>query len=177
MLRDMGIGGIRVDDGRQLEVVATGSPLANGIPLAVDATMVSPLHATGEPWDRADVAPGVSLGRAHRAKDNKYPELVQSAVAQLTTLACEVGGRWSHECQQVVEQLAAARARAAPAHLRLSARLAYESRWWAMLSCTQQDALAGTLVDDGILLLDGCDAFEPVVAEVLVDELHAERLG
>ena len=144
------------------------------VPLGVDATLVSPLHGTGEPWDRAQVDPGVSLVRAEKAKADTYPELVQSPVALLTTLACEVGGRWSTACHEVVEQLARARARAAPPHLQVAARRAYESRWWAMLSCTQQDSLAATLVDDGLLLLDGHDASEPNLVELLVDELHTE---
>lgn len=173
----MGLPGISAHDGRQLEVVATGSPLAAGIPLAVDATLVSPLHCNGEPWRVADVAPGIALERAERDKDITYPELVNSDLAQLTTLACETGGRWSSTCQQVVAQLAVARARAAPEHLRLSTRLAYESRWWAMLSCTQQDTLAATLVDDAILLLDGHDAGEPELMDVLIVQLHTEHLS
>ena len=60
-------------------------------------------------------------------------------------------------------------------HLQLSACLAFESRWWALLSCAQQDSLAATLVDDGILLLDGHDASLPLVADVMVDE--AFRVG
>ena len=151
--------------------------MARGVPLAVDATMVSPLHCTGEPWDRAQVVPGVQLERAERRKADKYPELVDSELAQLTTLACETGGRGSNRCLEVVEQLARARARAGPEHMRVSARLAYESRWWAMLSCTQQDTLAATLADDAVLLLDGHDAAEPELSEVLVDELHTARFG
>ena len=177
MLRDMGIAGISVQDGRHLEVVATGSPLAQGIPLAVDATMVSVLHANGDPWARADVRAAVAIERAEKDKDNTYPELVQSAVAKLTTLACETGGRWSAACHDVVTQLATARARAAPNHLQLSARLAYEARWWAILSCAQQDALAATLVDDGILLIDGHDGMAPELVEVLVDQRHSEKLA
>ena len=72
----------------------------------------------------------------------------------------------------MVSPLAVARARAAPEHMRLAARLAYESRWWFMLSCTQQDTLAATLVDDAILLLDGHDAAAPELSEVLMDYLH-----
>ena len=74
-------------------------------------------------------------------------------------------------------QLAAAKARAAPNHLQTATRLAYESRWWALLSCTQQDCLAATVVDDGLLLLDGHDASEPELTEVLVDQLSCEQLG
>ena len=74
-----------------------------------------------------------------------------------------------------IARLAVARARAEPRNLQLSARLAFESRWWALLSCAQQDSLAATLVDDGILLLDGHDASLPLVADVMVDE--AFRVG
>ena len=91
---------------------------------------------------------------------------------KLTTLACEVGGRWSNNCANILANLAAARARAAPRHLQLAARLAFESRWWALLSCAQQDALAATLVDDGVLLLDGHDGAIPEAADVILDELH-----
>ena len=77
----------------------------------------------------------------------------------------------------MVEQLAAAKARAAPHHLQVSARLAYESRWWALLSCTQQDTLAATLVDDSILLLDGEDTAEPLLLDVLVDQHLCELLA
>ena len=70
-----------------------GLPLARGVPLGVDATMISPLHCDGKPWARADVVPGVSFLRAAESKASTYPELVDSDVVKLTTLACEVGGR------------------------------------------------------------------------------------
>ena len=175
LLQDMALPGIAADDGRALEVVATGLPLARGVPLGVDATMVSVLHGDGEPRQRADIVPGVALEKAEQDKAETYPELVDSEVVKLTTLACEVGGRWSDSCKDVLARLAVARARAAPRHLQLSARLAFESRWWALLSCAQQDSLAATLVDDGILLLDGHDASLPLVAYVMVDE--AFRVG
>ena len=136
-------------------------------------TMVSPLHADGEPWSRACAIAGVSIARAEAAKRSTYPELDGSDVVRLTTLACETGGRWSAATADTIAQLAAVRARAAPKHLQLSARLAFESRWWALVSCAQQDALAATLVDDGIIVLDGHDAAVPELAEVLVDEAHA----
>ena len=119
MLRDMGLPGISVADGRKLEVVATGSPLAQGVPLAVEATMVSILHSDGEPWRGrgGTITAGLSLSGAEHSKQDTYPELVDSPIARLTTLACETGGRWSSTCHEVVEQLAAAKARAAPHHL------------------------------------------------------------
>ena len=169
-LRDMGIAGIHAADSRRLEVVATGLPLSRGVPLAVDATMVSALHCDGSPWTDADSVPGVAIRRAEKNKGVTYPELVQSETAVLVTLACETSGRWSSQCAQVIDELAAARARSAPRHLQLSARLGYARRWWALLSIAQQDCFAGTLVDDGVLLLDGHDAHLPEVVDVVMDE-------
>ena len=43
-LRDTQLPGIAADDGRRLEITATGLPLHRGVPLGVDASVVSPLH-------------------------------------------------------------------------------------------------------------------------------------
>ena len=170
LLRNMSLPGISPADGRVLEIVATGLPLFRGVPLGVDVTLVSPLHADGEPWAHADTVSGVAVRRGEHSKDVTYPELVESDVVRLTTLACEVGGRWGPASADFIAGLAAARARASPKFLQLSARLAFERRWWALLSCAQQDALAATLVDDAVPLLDGHDG-EPVsAAEVVLGE-------
>ena len=63
-------------------------------------------------------------------------------------------------------QLAAARARNSPAHLRQVAWTALETRWWNLLSVAQQDALAASLVDDRLLTLDGHDIVEPTLVHV-----------
>ena len=65
------------------------------------------------------------------------------------------------------------KALAAPKHLQLAAKLAYEAGWWAILSRAQEDALAATLVDDGLLRLDGHEAGDPEVVEFLVDQRDA----
>ena len=85
----------------------------------------------------------------------------------MLTLACETGGRWSPECIKIVTQLAVARSRRCPEHLRKDACAAFERRWWALLSIVQQDVLASTLDDDGMIALDGHDDFMPVVADVI----------
>ena len=169
LLRDLAIPGIDVSDGRKLEVVATGLPVAHGVPLGADTTMVSPLHCDGQPWARADSVPGLSLERAENSKTMTYPELVDSDILKLTTLACEVGGRWSNRTADIIAQLATSRARAAPRHLQLAARISYETRWWNFLSCAQQDALAATLVDDKLNLLDVRDDSLPLDADVVLD--------
>ena len=171
-LRDMGVPGIAPDDGRRLEIVVTGLPLYGGVPLAEDATMVSPLHGDGTPWPRANESSGTAIRRGEHDKTITYPELVDSPIARLTTLACEVGGRWSPACQDIVSQLARARARSVAQHMQTAYRCALEVRWWSMLSCVQQDALAATLHDDSVLLLDGHDGEAPPAAEVIVDMGH-----
>ena len=168
-LRDMGIAGIAPTDGRRIEIVATGLPMARGIPLVVDATLVSPLHCNGQPWTNADTRAAVAIQRGERKKDDTYPELVDSGEACLWPLACETGGRWSDRRCQTVRQLAAAKARSAPRHLRASLQRALRARWWSILSCAQQDALASSLLGDGLPLLDGHDGTEPNIVDVLLD--------
>ena len=69
LLRDSGILNIDPSDGRKIEIVVTGLPLAHGIPVAVDATLVSPLHANGTPHRDADKIPGSSFARAENLKE------------------------------------------------------------------------------------------------------------
>ena len=156
--------------GRRVEIVATCLPLAHGIPLVADATLVSPLHCNGEPWRNADTAAAVAIRRGEKDKEDTYPELLNSGDAQLLALACETGGRWSESCRRTVHQLAAAKARAAPRHLRAVAQQALKARWWAILSCAQQDALAASVLGDGLPLLDGHDAAVPPLVDMVFDE-------
>ena len=168
-MRDMGVPGITAQDGRRLEILATGLPLHRGVPLAVDASMVSPLHADGRPWARADTVDGVGVRRAEDHKKTTYPELAGSSVVRLTTVACEVGGRWSEASLTLLRGLAAARAREAPFPLRRATAGAWRARWLARLSVAQQDALAATLVDDGVVALDAPGAAGPSDVDVWVD--------
>ena len=173
MLRDMGLPDVSCTDNRRLEILATGLPLHGGVPLAVDATMVSALHGDGAPWPKADTEAGMAIERAHRRKWDTYPEIEAAPEMHLATLACEVGGRWSKECQDVIEQLARVRAREAPAYLRTATKLACAARWWAILSCAQQNALAATLIDDAVCLLDGWDTPIPDIVDILSECIRA----
>ena len=65
-LRDTSVPNIDPSDGRHIEVVATGLPIARGIPIAVDATIISPLHADGTIWPRTADHPGASFARVVR---------------------------------------------------------------------------------------------------------------
>ena len=97
-------------DGRRLEVVADGLPLFGGVQLAIDTTLVSPLHSNGSAWRGASDRDGVVLEAARRRKERTYPELVHRRHnrARLVVLAAEVGGRWSDETRSFIRALARA---------------------------------------------------------------------
>ena len=62
--------------------------------LAVDATVVSPLHADGSGRRNAATSSGVVLQAARRAKETTYPELSgEGGRAHLVVLAATVGGQ------------------------------------------------------------------------------------
>ena len=171
MLRDTNLPGIRANDGRRLEVVAVGTPLWHGVPLGCDATLVSPLHADGSCWGRADVEDGVAIRRGELAKEDTYPELINSSDLRLVVLACEVGGRWSSTCVDVIRGLARHRAATEPSPLRQTARHAWRHRWWCLLSVTQQHALASSLLDMPVAdyTLGGA---QPLAVDIVLDTSH-----
>ena len=168
-LRDTNLQHVAADDGRHLEIVATGLPLYRGAPLGVDCTMTAPLHADGTPWVHAATTDGVAIARGEDNKKRTYPDLVNNGRLRLTTLACETGGRWSSTCAYVVRQLARAKARQAPEERRTRVAAAWASRWWNLLAIAGRNALATTLVDDTPGLLDGVDGDEPLWTDVLHD--------
>ena len=130
---------------------------------------MSPLHTDGTPWALAASKDGIAIARAERDKERTYPELVNSGVVRLATVAMEVGGRLSEASLDLLRRLAGARARSTPGPLRASARAAWLGRWVTMVSVAAQDALAATLVDDAVLLLDGADGEVPSEVSVWLD--------
>ena len=93
-------------DGRRLEVIADGLPLFDGAQLALDTTMVSPLHRDGTAKRGTSVRGGAVLQEARRRKERTYPELHGAGGrARLVVLAAEVGRRWSEETAQFLRAL------------------------------------------------------------------------
>ena len=79
-------------DGRRLEGVAEGLTLFGRCQLALDATVVSPLHGDATHRRRADVEDGVALREARRRKERTYPELCQgNGRARLVVIAEKSG--------------------------------------------------------------------------------------
>ena len=169
MLRDSAVPGIDPDDGRHIEVVASGLPVAHGVPVAVDATMISPLHADGTAWAKTARIPGHSFLRARKDKEDKYPELCHSSTLRLVTAAVETGGRLCKEAVELVETAAVARSLSDPKPLRKHTARCWRARWLAMISVASQDALAATLVADGSSLLDAAVGAAPEASHVWLD--------
>ena len=65
-VRDMDLEGVHVLDGRRLEVVADGLTLWHGAQLAIDTTLVSPLHRDGTARRTAADRNGAALKQARR---------------------------------------------------------------------------------------------------------------
>ena len=161
MLRDAGLAGIDPADGRRIEVVATGLPMLSGVPIAIDATVVSPLNVKGEPQPRAAEGPGVALADAIKDKETTYPELLNSPMLRLVTAATETGGRMNPAAKKLIRAAAAARARSEPSILQAGLFRALYARWVTMISVAVQDAVAASLV------LEGCPCWRQQTARRL----------
>ena len=141
----------------------------NGIPLAVDCTVVSPLHANGTIWPNADIRAGASFVRAIDSKHLTYAELIDSNVLRLVVVVSEVGGQLNSTGCQLLKVAANHRAVREPLALRSQAARNWESRWLGFLSVATQDALASTLVDDGPRFSSGHGCVEPLSVDVWLD--------
>ena len=125
-LRDLDLP-IGAMDQRRIEVIAEGLPVFHGAQLAIDATLVSPLRADGEPHRRCP---------DRRRQERTYPELTGGrSRARLVVIAAETGGRFSEETQTLLRLLAGAKTRSTPKPLRIRARQSWLHRWGSLLSC------------------------------------------
>ena len=113
-----------------------GLPFFEGAQLAVDTTLVSPLHCDGSAHPRAANEDGVVVQAARLRKERTYPELVgPHGRARLVVLAGEVGGRWSEETRRFLSLLARAKARSEPHILQKRVEQAWRMRWGSILGC------------------------------------------
>jgi len=171
----MNLGGISATDGRRLEVVANGLPLYQGRQVAIDATIVSPVHADGSPLRPADVEDGVALRGAIRRKHVTYHELLTSRRCHLLVAAIEVGGRWAEEPYQFIVQMARAKARAAPAVLRTALTNAWVRRWTGMITYAAMDAYAASLLESVMASTLATDGVEPALGQLLHPALAGDQ--
>ena len=147
LVRDMDVAA-HPGDARRLEVVADGLPMFRGVQFAIDTTLVSALRCDGSALPRSANVDGAALQAARRRKERAYPELVgPRGRARLVVLAGEVGGRWSEETRDFLNQLARGKVRHEPAILRRRVQLAWRMRWQAILSCSAAKAFAASLLE------------------------------
>ena len=155
-VQDMDLARLDALDNRRLEIVADGLPLFQGAQLEVDTTLVSALRRDGVPHSLAENHIGAV----------QDPELTgQFGRIRLVVLAGEVAGRWSEESRDFLSQLAKAKARREPRHLRTRAR-----QWATLLACSASKAFALSLLEhkEG----PGVDGVTPPTTAVISDHRH-----
>ena len=168
-VRDLDVAVPNALDGRCLEV-ADGLPLFGGAQLAVDTTLVSPLHADGS--RHAADSDGAVLATARRRQERTYPELVgPESSARLVVLAMETGGRWSDEAMAFVRLLARAKVRSEPRILKKRVEQAWRLRWLSMLGCAAARVLAASLLE--LRSSGGVDGPTPLSHEVEGDHRYS----
>ena len=140
-------------DTRRVEFAVYGLPLFHGVPLLCDVTQVSPLQADGTPHNKCCTTAGVCLERAEDRKRKTYKEAETNHTVKLVTLACEVGGRWSDTCIDMVNTLARIKAKEVPLQMQRSTEYAYSVRWWSLLSCAAQVSFASSILEINVDLL------------------------
>ena len=124
-------------DGRRLEVVADRLPLHGGAQLAIDTTMLSPLHSNGVARRGASVKKGLALEAARKRKEITYPELAgEGGKARLAAF---------RSCTVPV-LLGLAKTRDLPEELLGDVAREWTSRWSRLLSCAAAKAFAQSLL-------------------------------
>ena len=97
-VRDLDLGTFNGLDQRRIELTVDGLTLWHAAQLAVDNTLVSPLHGDGMARRNAATTSGVALWDARRVKERTCPELTgEGGRARLVVLPSEVGGQWSEK--------------------------------------------------------------------------------
>ena len=154
------------DDTRRLDLVVPGLNVASGLPLFCDVTVLSPLSRTGAPRGGTSNQGGRLLVDATRENDITYHEVLDTGLAALYSLGCEVYGRWNETCIKLVPALAREHARGLHPRVRRGAALGFQNRWWSVLGVALQKAVAAAVLrDHGEDLPTACLAPFPALAD------------
>ena len=128
-------------------MTADGLSLWQGAQLAIDTTLVSPLHRDGSAR-RGAASRRIGTGTSQRRKEATCPELVgDDGRARLVVLAAETGGRWSTETPQFLRGLAKGKAETAPLLMQNRVKAASLRRWSCILACSATRAFALSLLE------------------------------
>ena len=101
LLSHLNIPSVSRGDNRRIEVIANGLPLFQGVQLAVDTTLVSPIASSSQPRRRQGVFTGAALAQARRSKELTYPELANAQRCRLIVLAIDMANsavKRPHSC-------------------------------------------------------------------------------
>ena len=175
MLRDLNLDEPVLDE-RRIEIVANGLPIWHGSQVAIDTTMVSPLHQNGIARPRADQIGGIAIQIMSSRKRHKYRAITQARRCRFVVFGVEVGGRWGEEALDLLRRLARSKARSAPPWMRASVGQAFAYRWSALISVAAHRALATSLLH--LPLTDALDVDDehPDAGDVLTDARFAEEM-
>ena len=99
-------------------------------------------------WDKQprSLEGGQLLANAGADNNDTYHEVMSSGLGALLCLGCEVFGRWSWQCIDLVPKLARERTRGVHPRLRRKIALWLQQRWWAVLGLAVQRAVAHTVL-------------------------------
>ena len=98
------------------------------------------------------------------------PELKESSTTvRFVLAAAEVGGWLSQESFELLDAAAQCRSQHDPLVLHRHATCAGLARWIGMIAVSAQDALAATLIQEGLGILDAVAETVPDAAEVWAD--------
>ena len=141
-----------------------GLPVFHGAQLAIDATLVSPLRADGEPHRRSPrmVLPFLSPVGARSAHAQSSGGRGR---ARLVVIAAEMGGRSSEETQTLL-RLGRSEDSLHPA-ASVRARQSWLFRWSSLLSCAAARAFASSLL--GLYDNLGAVGDAPSISDVIGD--------
>ena len=117
-----------------------GFPCFRELQLAVDTTLVSVLRRDGVLRQHSTTHDGVRPPSEGAGSTQSLQ--ARGAAHGLWSWPGEVGGRWSEECREFLNQLAKAKARREPPHLRARARQVWRHRWASLLVCSAAKAFA-----------------------------------
>ena len=166
LLRSLAIPAVPPDDGREPNLVVGRLPIYGGKTIIGDVTLRSPLSGVGAPRFDAHREAGATFHNARLDKASAYPELMQpSSNFKFVVLACELGGHLSEECHTLMRQLVRHRTSLLPRHLRPFAAKMQQRRWYSMLSCAIQRAVAWNTAPDFEELCAGC-VWSPAVSRM-----------
>ena len=156
LVRRLGLtgGSPELTDQRRIDFAVYGLPIFGGLPICVDATIVSPISAEGIPHPGCTADHDAVFAAAKREKFDTYSDLVASDRCVFLVLAAGTGGRWSSDCVQLLRELARFRAASEPPVLRRSMQTAFLRRWWSLLSVALHDSIAAAL-DPSLDVVDG----------------------